>query len=484
MKQLVSLDISKFITTHFKIFIILLAIAHIAIKFAYIGQESLYTDEPYSVFIAQQSLSQIFAQSLQDSNPPLYLFLLHIWITIFGMSAIAVKSLSIVASIATGVMIALFAKKFLNVQTAVFGSVLFLLSNVQLYYSHEARTYALLGLFVVCSFYVFLSLLHAPSKKKLVILAIINVSILFLHYTVIYMHVVQALVALLYFKKFRKGFWYYGISQGLALLLFVPWIQIVLQNTPTGKGWIQPPSFGMLKYVVFTLSNTKKLFFIFSGVLVVFIGIYMFRRKQWINENFDKKKWILLLLWFVLPISLNYIVSQTFPSFLVRTVLFANIGLLLLVAYTISSLTIHKSISIIAALYFVAVFVKQVNLTQERPEHWNTLVPQVIQQKHERTAIIVAPWWHYMSFTYYYNIQYFKDYQHALELMNKEQVYFVNERSNLTKFDFSNVDTIILIKCRPPINDIDSLLLNKGYHEHESKKRADISIQLFVKPIL
>ena len=126
MKNFFNVHTFKLNTIYLYIFIISITILHAFTKFLFIGQESLYTDEPYSIFYAQQSLKAIYNQCLQDSNPPLYLFILHFWIKLFGISSVAAKSLSVVANIGTALLIIAFAKKYLNTTSLIIASIIFL----------------------------------------------------------------------------------------------------------------------------------------------------------------------------------------------------------------------------------------------------------------------------------------------------------------------------------------------------------------------
>src|ERR1035437_10050808 len=106
--------------------LILFTILNLAFKFYFLPQESIYGDEAYSIFHAQKPLSELTAVFLHDQNPPLHILLLHFWMQIFGISDVSAKAFSVVLSVLCGIVLFLFAKKFLNKQIAVIASVLFL----------------------------------------------------------------------------------------------------------------------------------------------------------------------------------------------------------------------------------------------------------------------------------------------------------------------------------------------------------------------
>ena len=67
-----------------------------------LGRESLWLDEVGTVNIAQKSISEMFHYIVHfDVHPPLYYFLLHLWIRLFGDSEFSVRFPSVIFGIAT-----------------------------------------------------------------------------------------------------------------------------------------------------------------------------------------------------------------------------------------------------------------------------------------------------------------------------------------------------------------------------------------------
>src|SRR3989344_2939011 len=62
----------------------------------YFMTQSLWRDEAFSYLLAQKSIIDIIRLTAQDFNPPFYYIMLHFWISIFGKSEIALRSLSFV----------------------------------------------------------------------------------------------------------------------------------------------------------------------------------------------------------------------------------------------------------------------------------------------------------------------------------------------------------------------------------------------------
>src|SRR3954468_16100993 len=63
-------------------------------------RSAMWLDEAQSVSFASLPLTRIPGALRQDGAPPLYYLLLHVWIRLFGDSDAAVRSLSVVLSLA------------------------------------------------------------------------------------------------------------------------------------------------------------------------------------------------------------------------------------------------------------------------------------------------------------------------------------------------------------------------------------------------
>jgi mannosyltransferase len=117
-----------------------------ALRFYRLAGQSLWSDEGNSVALAQAGLAEIAARTALDIHPPLYYWLLHFWIRLFGQSEVAVRSLSAVAAVLlVGVIYQLGARLF-DRRAGLMAAFIAAVSPFQVYYAQEARMYALLAL--------------------------------------------------------------------------------------------------------------------------------------------------------------------------------------------------------------------------------------------------------------------------------------------------------------------------------------------------
>jgi len=124
-----------------------LLVAAAALRFAGLAQNSLWVDEYASLVTARVPLSDIPAAALHGDafEPPLYFWLLHMVIGRFGESEPVLRSLSVVTGAATVPMVMLLIRALgAGSGTALLGAVLLALNPLHIWYSQEARPYALL----------------------------------------------------------------------------------------------------------------------------------------------------------------------------------------------------------------------------------------------------------------------------------------------------------------------------------------------------
>ena len=83
----------------------------LALRVYRLDHQSLWNDEGTSVALAQRDLVTITRNASHDIHPPLYHYLLHLWIWAFGTSEFAVRSMSVLAGLGVVAGVALLGKR-------------------------------------------------------------------------------------------------------------------------------------------------------------------------------------------------------------------------------------------------------------------------------------------------------------------------------------------------------------------------------------
>ncbi len=131
-----------------------------------LGQNSLWVDEHASLLTARFPLADIPAAALSHDafEPPVYFWLLHLVIRLLGDTEVALRLPSAVAGAVT-VPLAAFLLRGLGASNsvAIGGAALLALNPLHLWYSQEARPYALLVCLGVGALVCFVRAMKIPS---------------------------------------------------------------------------------------------------------------------------------------------------------------------------------------------------------------------------------------------------------------------------------------------------------------------------------
>ncbi len=217
----------------------------------FVWLSDLWLDEVLSVNISRLPLSQIPEALRHDGAPPLYYFLLHAWMAVFGTGDVAVRALSGVTSVATLPLLFLAGRRIGGATAGTAALVLAASNPFAIHYAVEARMYSLVALECTVGVLVLLAALENPSWRRLAAVSLVTGALLLTHYWALYLLVsVGAWMAL---RARREpdpaGRAARRVLAALAVgaLAFVPWLpSFLFQAAHTGAPWGQLPRPGVL----------------------------------------------------------------------------------------------------------------------------------------------------------------------------------------------------------------------------------------------
>ena len=203
-------------------------------------RSDLWLDEALTVNISQLAPHDIPGALARDGAPPLYYFLLHFWMKLFGSGDVAVRALSGVFGVASLPLVWLAGRRAGGARTAWAALLLLASSPFAVRYATEARMYSLVMLLVLAGYLALARALEEPSPLRLASVAAISGLLVLTHYWALYLlAVVGALLA---------GAWLFTsagraarrclVALAAGALLFVPWLPtFVFQLQHTGTPW-------------------------------------------------------------------------------------------------------------------------------------------------------------------------------------------------------------------------------------------------------
>jgi len=243
------------------------------LRFYRLDAQSLWADEGNSVSLSGRSLDHITAGAAHDIHPPLYYYLLHFWMRIFGNSEFAVRSLSALLGTALVYLTYLLGRHLSDYWLGLVAALLATVSPFQVYYSQETRMYILLAALSALSVYSFIRFLETEAPKirntqytihntylwaGLYILA--TTLSLYTHYSFpIIMAMENLLYAIWLAISWRQGRvlrravrW--GAIQLAVVALYWPWLPIAFRQV---SGW---PSISQSYGLLFVVREAFRLF--------------------------------------------------------------------------------------------------------------------------------------------------------------------------------------------------------------------------------
>jgi hypothetical protein len=210
----------------------------LAIRFVSLGTQSYHHDE---VITVARVIPGSFAHMLRavrdsESNPPLYYVLAWGWAKVFGSGEVGVRSLSALFGVATVPVAYLAAREALSARAGLIAAAMVAVNPMLIWYSQEARSYALLVLFGALSLFFFLRALRRQGGSDLALWALTSAGALCSHYFAVFAVAVEAVWLLVALRDRRRAVFPAVAGVGLVGLALLP--LIAAQVNPKHIGWI------------------------------------------------------------------------------------------------------------------------------------------------------------------------------------------------------------------------------------------------------
>ena len=209
--------------------------------------QSFWNDEGNSARIAERSLDLVVEGAAGDIHPPGYYLLLHYWRALCGQSEFALRFLSVAAGLATVVFTYLLGRHLFGAATGLMAAFLGAISPFAIYYSQEARMYALLVALSAASTYLLVRLLQKSGfseKTRFLAYVLTCAAGLYTHYAFPFVLLVHNLIfGLWWLATARRWRWVavWAGAQVLIVALYLPWLPIALRSvtgwSPAGQGY-------------------------------------------------------------------------------------------------------------------------------------------------------------------------------------------------------------------------------------------------------
>ncbi len=206
-------------------------IVGIALRLLYLHTD-LWYDEACSWFTAKQLFPMGIMGNLLNldlQHTPLYFFLLHLWIKLFGDSEIAMRSLSLLFGIGALPLVFTATKKIADNKTAIFALALACISPLLVLFSVEIRMYPMVIFLVILSLNYLIDFEKTRETKALIKLGITNILI---PYTLIggilYNIALWATYSTYLYAENKKDFFKYLKGLSAELIGLIPYFALII----------------------------------------------------------------------------------------------------------------------------------------------------------------------------------------------------------------------------------------------------------------
>lgn len=240
-----------------------LLVVEMVFLLAQLSARSLWFDEAFSWRLIQFPFAEMIQRIGQDNHPPLYFILLKGWSLLFGDSAFALRSLSVLFGLLTILGTYLFAVEAFENKSddsykrgqgiGLLAAAFVALSAFQIRYSWEMRMYALAAALAVFSSWALFRALRPPSRlRRWLLYGVLALLLASTHYYALFTLAAQAIFvaavllqqaewnlrAILRNRHFRHAL----LTATLVMLAYSPWVPVFLRQRAQVRAtfWTHP----------------------------------------------------------------------------------------------------------------------------------------------------------------------------------------------------------------------------------------------------
>lgn len=398
------LDVNR--SQYLTLFII--SVLGLSIRLLFLGSKSLWLDEANSLRVALLGQEMLWAGQTEVYHPPLFYWLFEWWSKL-GQSEFVLRLFAVIPAALSIPALFVLGKDWFGKDVAMTSAALMAFSPLLVWYSQEARPYALLCLLGLLIFIAVNRLFQQPNVWRWLLFATAMTAVLYLHYFAVLLIPIQGLlfIALLASKRSTWRAVFYWLA-GLAAVVwgFMPWLK-----TPGFRRFVEI-SFTERNYAISLLVNRLGVSTAWKPILVALAAAvfllgavvlyYLFRlprtRLGVYLQDLPNRKWAqvaaLVLFLFLLVIS----VIPRAHSLKRQLVLFWPY-VLLFFGWFWPWRARYKNV--LAGMLLLSFIAAMVNVTAVPKPQWRDVNAYIMQHQQENDLVLLEPSYMTIPFDYY-----------------------------------------------------------------------------------
>jgi 4-amino-4-deoxy-L-arabinose transferase-like glycosyltransferase len=305
----------------------LLSLLGFALRVFFLGQQSLWYDEAFSLAVAQAEPPIFWAALLSDGvHPPGYYLLLRASLALFGDSEFALRYPSALLGTLAVPLIYQLGRTLGGRHWGLMAGLLLALNPFALWYAKEARMYGLLLCLSIAGGYAFWKLVRQPDVRHWLWLTVISALGFVVHYFAFVLSLAQFVYLVVSLRRTHRVLRWWVAAKVVAFLFFLPWAVAIVtrEGRNFGIGWIQPAT---LLDLPLTLSNLALAVsnptwpWTWAGLALVAgmvaTGIVAGPKRSALHA-LHPTPYSYLLVWLVVPIVFTWLLSLRLPLYVDR----------------------------------------------------------------------------------------------------------------------------------------------------------------------
>ncbi len=331
------------------VFVTILFFATI-LRFYHLSFQDIWLDEIHTLKESDPGIS--FSESYQaimfrEGIPHFYFLIVRFFLELFGNSIFIARSVSAISGLLSVYFIYKLGKEIFNKNAGYIAAILLTVNLFHIEYSQDARSYTMLALFTIITFYRLILFLKNINLKNAIYLGLFCGLITNCH--PIGLLNVGAIYFLLFLAIFfikskpeRVTFVKFSFISGIVfLIVFYPVYRIVEKVSEYTSFWVPPLSVNELKNVFLHLTGKSEILF-FCTLFFFFYFLFCVVRKSYklnrdvIKENKILTSFVILFVWFAIEvgviiiksyIGISIVLSRYFIAVLPAMILILAIGI-------------------------------------------------------------------------------------------------------------------------------------------------------------
>ena len=210
------------------------------------------------------------------------------------------------------------------------------------------------------------------------------------------------------------------IRYGFLLCSFARSFHRTVFVKSTDGTWVEPPPAGQFKIQVHAFLNSGMVFRLMEFFVPIGLGLAFV-----LGQLFKTpKKYVIVLIWWLIPLGLMYQLSSEIPMFIDRYVLYCSIGLYVFIGAFIERFAHFKWLQAIATLLLIAHMIGSFSMEKEYcRREIKAAVEEVKTLESDGNIVILYPVWSKLNFSYHYDLDMFKEKNQLTGKLNEAEVF-------------------------------------------------------------